>query len=81
MKVLGKLWFLLCGDNFLWYNMSGVSRPAEEEVSDIFVMSFALVMHFGLHRRGGLTVAKLAVERFALRGNVTNVLITLLGLL
>ena len=68
MKVFGKLCFLLRGDHFLWDDMPGIARPGEEEVSDIFVMSFALVMHFGLHRRGGLTVAKLAVERFALRG-------------
>ena len=48
--------------------MSDIARPGEEEVSDIFVVSFSLVMHFCLDRRGGLTVAKLAVERFALRG-------------
>ena len=68
MKVLGKLWFLLCGGNFLWDDMPGISRPAEEEVSDIFVVSFPLVVHFSLHRRGGLAVTQLAVERFALRG-------------
>ena len=68
MKVLGKLWFLLCSDHFLWDDMPGISRPTKEEVSDIFVVSFSLVVHFGLDRRGGLAVAQLAVERFTLRG-------------
>ena len=77
MKVLGQLGFLLCGGNFLWDDTSGIPRPAEEEVSDIFVVSFPLVMHLGLHRRGGLAATQLAVERFALRGGgVTNVLST-----
>ncbi len=77
MKVLGKLWFLFCGGHFLWDDASGIPLPAEEEISDIFVVSFPLVMHLGLHRRGGLAATQLAVERFALRaGGVTNVLST-----
>ena len=56
--------------------MSDIARPGEEEVSDIFIVSFPLVVHFSLDWRGGLAVTQLAVERFALGGYFTNVLIT-----
>ena len=43
-----------------------VTAPAQEEVSNILVVSLSLIVHLGLYRRGGLTPAQLAVEGLTL---------------
>lgn len=63
---LTRLRFLIRRCTFLRDHILRVTAPAQEEVSNILVVSLSLIVHLGLYRRGGLTPAQLTVEGLTL---------------